>query len=84
MVLQSIFRNRKDCTSNLAQLDINTINETIEKTRIDAFRDLLLSRETNPMLGIGGLRLGVTLPEIYTMQINGHTGSNGGVHRSRE
>ncbi len=52
----------------LAQLDINEIDETIAKRELMLQRARTL-RETNPMLGHRGVRLGVTLPEIYEMQI---------------
>ncbi len=52
----------------LAHVDPHVIDETLEK------RELMLQqaralRETNPMLGHRGVRLGITLPEIYAMQI---------------
>jgi pyruvate,orthophosphate dikinase len=52
----------------LAHLDVNLINKTIEKRELMLQRARTL-RETNPMLGHRGVRLGITLPEIYTMQI---------------
>ncbi len=52
----------------LAQLDINAVDETIAKRELMLQRARTL-RETNPMLGHRGVRLGVTMPEIYTMQI---------------
>jgi len=52
----------------LADLDVNVIKATIEKRELMLQRARTL-RETNPMLGHRGVRLGITLPEIYTMQI---------------
>jgi pyruvate,orthophosphate dikinase len=52
----------------LAKLDIKLVNEAIEKRELMLQRSRAL-RETNPMLGHRGVRLGITLPEIYIMQI---------------
>ena len=52
----------------LANMDIGLIDETIRKKELMLQRARTL-RETNPMLGHRGVRLGITLPEIYRMQI---------------
>jgi pyruvate, orthophosphate dikinase len=52
----------------LAQLDVTAVDEMIAKRELMLQRARTL-RETNPMLGHRGVRLGVTLPEIYIMQI---------------
>jgi pyruvate, orthophosphate dikinase len=52
----------------LAHVDPNVIDETLEKRELMLQRARAL-RETNPMLGHRGVRLGITLPEIYAMQI---------------
>jgi len=52
----------------LANMDIGLIDETNRKKELMLQRARTL-RETNPMLGHRGVRLGITLPEIYRMQI---------------
>ncbi len=52
----------------LANMDIGLIDETTRKKELMLQRARTL-RETNPMLGHRGVRLGITLPEIYRMQI---------------
>jgi pyruvate, orthophosphate dikinase len=51
-----------------ASLDLNVIEENLRKKELMLQRARAL-RETNPMLGHRGVRLGITFPEIYTMQI---------------
>lgn len=51
-----------------ASLDVATIEETIRKKELMLQRARVL-KETNPMLGHRGVRLGITFPEIYAMQI---------------
>jgi len=51
-----------------ANLDIGLIDETVRKKELMLQRARSL-RETNPMLGHRGVRLGITYPEIYSMQI---------------
>lgn len=67
-ILASFLEKPEGLQIRLAHLDIGLIIETLQT------RDLMLQRaralrETNPMLGHRGVRLGITLPEIYTMQI---------------
>jgi pyruvate,orthophosphate dikinase len=52
----------------LANMDVGLIDETTRKKELMLQRARTL-RETNPMLGHRGVRLGITLPEIYRMQI---------------
>ena len=51
-----------------ASLNIASIDETIRKKELMLQRARVL-KETNPMLGHRGVRLGITFPEIYAMQI---------------
>ncbi len=51
-----------------AELDVKTIEDVISKKELMLQRARAL-RETNPMLGHRGVRLGISFPEIYTMQI---------------
>jgi len=51
-----------------ASLDVATIDVTIRKKELMLQRARVL-KETNPMLGHRGVRLGITFPEIYAMQI---------------
>jgi pyruvate,orthophosphate dikinase len=52
----------------LANLDVTCVDETIKKKELMLQRARTL-REINPMLGHRGVRLGITNPEIYKMQI---------------
>ncbi len=52
----------------IADLQPETVEEAITKKKLMLSRARSL-REVNPMLGHRGVRLGVTNPEIYTMQI---------------
>jgi pyruvate, orthophosphate dikinase len=54
--------------ARLAALDINKVEETLRKKELVLSRARVL-RETNPMLGHRGVRLGISVPEIYRMQI---------------
>jgi pyruvate, orthophosphate dikinase len=54
--------------ARLAALDINLVDETLRKKELVLSRARVL-RETNPMLGHRGVRLGISIPEIYRMQI---------------
>jgi len=51
-----------------ANLDVNLIEDHLHKKQLMLQRARAL-RETNPMLGHRGVRLGITFPEIYNMQI---------------
>ena len=51
-----------------ADLDVKAIDEAISKKELVLLRARAL-REANPMLGHRGVRLGISFPEIYTMQI---------------
>ncbi len=52
----------------LANLDIGKVDETLQKKEMMLQRARSL-REVNPMLGHRGVRLGISEPEIYKMQI---------------
>ena len=54
--------------ARLAALDLNLVEETVRKKELVLSRARVL-RETNPMLGHRGVRLGISVPEIYRMQI---------------
>ncbi len=49
-------------------LDANLIRQAIEKKQ-SMLKKVRILHETNPMLGHRGVRLGITFPEIYSMQI---------------
>ncbi len=49
-------------------LDTNLIRQAIEKKQ-SMLKKVRILHETNPMLGHRGVRLGITFPEIYSMQI---------------
>ncbi len=54
--------------ARLAALDLSLVDETLRKKQLVLSRARVL-RETNPMLGHRGVRLGISVPEIYRMQI---------------
>ncbi len=54
--------------ARLAALDLSLVDETLNKKALVLSRARIL-RETNPMLGHRGVRLGISVPEIYRMQI---------------
>lgn len=49
-------------------VDAHLIDEAIEKKQ-SMLKKVRVLHETNPMLGHRGVRLGITFPEIYSMQI---------------
>jgi pyruvate,orthophosphate dikinase len=49
---------------NLAQLQREELDE-----KLDTLQKIRVLREVNPMLGHRGVRLGITYPEIYAMQV---------------
>ncbi len=51
-----------------ASVDANLVDEAIEK-KVSMLQKVRALVETNPMLGHRGVRLGITFPEIYAMQI---------------
>lgn len=53
---------------NIVELDISKVEEAITKKEAMLQRARIL-REVNPMLGHRGVRLGITFPQIYRMQI---------------
>jgi pyruvate,orthophosphate dikinase len=69
-ILASYLEKPEGLQIRLVHLDANLINETQAKRELMLQRVRAL-RETNPMLGHRGVRLGITLPEIYIMQIRG-------------
>jgi len=48
---------------------LTTLQEAELKKRADTLQKIRILREVNPMLGHRGVRLGITFPEIYEMQI---------------
>ena len=67
-ILASYLEKPEGLQIRLVHLDANLIATTLAKRELMLQRARAL-RETNPMLGCRGVRIGVTLPEIYTMQI---------------
>ena len=67
-IVVSYLEKHEGLQIRLANLDINVIDEAIAKKGLMLQRARAL-RETNPMLGHRGVRLGLSMPEIYTMQI---------------
>ncbi len=72
LVDADLYANYKEQRQGLpiffADLDVKAIDEAISKKELMLQRARAL-RETNPMLGHRGVRLGISYPEIYTMQI---------------
>ncbi|MCB1758420.1 MAG: pyruvate, phosphate dikinase, partial [Gammaproteobacteria bacterium] len=68
LLLESAERAQKDADHMRRLVDTHLVEEAIAKkeTMLRKVRALF---ETNPMLGHRGVRLGITFPEIYSMQI---------------
>jgi len=66
--LHEFLPNPEELADKLRKLEQQNITSEIEKTKtvLERARDLA---EINPMMGHRGVRLGVTYPEIYEMQI---------------
>jgi len=63
------FRDKPDgLHGRLAGLELEAVDATIRKKELVLQRARAL-RETNPMLGHRGVRLGISVPEIYKMQV---------------
>jgi pyruvate, orthophosphate dikinase len=68
--LLSEFKDKPDgLHGRLAGLDTAVVDATIRKKEMVLQRARAL-RETNPMLGHRGVRLGISVPEIYKMQVH--------------
>ena len=63
-----IHETKSETVPNNPLLDAHLIEEAIEK-KSTMLRKVRALYETNPMLGHRGVRLSITFPEIYTMQI---------------
>ncbi|MGD0994686.1 MAG: pyruvate, phosphate dikinase [Candidatus Bathyarchaeia archaeon] len=62
--LQSVLVEDDHMLSNLAELQSSELNK-----KLDTLQKIRTLREVNPMLGHRGVRLGITYPEIYEMQV---------------
>jgi pyruvate,orthophosphate dikinase len=62
--LQSVLAEDDHMLSNLAELQSSEL-----KKKMDTLQKIRTLREVNPMLGHRGVRLGITYPEIYEMQV---------------
>jgi pyruvate,orthophosphate dikinase len=62
--LQTVLAEDEHMLSNLSELQSGEL-----KKKIDLLEKIRTLREVNPMLGHRGVRLGLTYPEIYEMQI---------------
>ena len=67
-LLQSADRAKEEAASLRHMVDENLLEQTIEKKEA-MLKKVRALTETNPMLGHRGVRLGITFPEIYGMQI---------------
>ncbi len=56
-------------TQGLRTLDVNHLTEPLIKSKEELVERVRALSETNPMMGHRGVRLGITYPEIYAMQI---------------
>jgi pyruvate,orthophosphate dikinase len=68
MLLQDPDHARKEAESLRHLVDESLVEQAIEKKET-MLRKVRALTETNPMLGHRGVRLGITFPEIYAMQI---------------
>ncbi|MDQ1238135.1 MAG: pyruvate, orthophosphate dikinase [Thermodesulfobacteriota bacterium] len=67
-IVSSLVEKPEGLKMRLVQLDVAVLDATIKDKELMLQRARVL-RETNPMLGHRGVRLGITNPEIYKMQI---------------
>ena len=67
--LHEFLPNPKELTNKIYKLEKENSTSSLEQTKIilDRARDLA---EINPMMGHRGVRVGITYPEIYRMQIS--------------
>lgn len=68
MLLHDPSQARDEADSMRHIVDAHLVDEAIEKKQT-MLRKVRALYETNPMLGHRGVRLGITFPEIYSMQI---------------
>ncbi|MFI0460392.1 MAG: putative PEP-binding protein, partial [Candidatus Thiodiazotropha endolucinida] len=68
MLLQDPELARQEADSLRHMVDESLVEQAIEKKET-MLRKVRTLTETNPMLGHRGVRLGITFPEIYSMQI---------------
>ncbi|MBW1680359.1 MAG: pyruvate, phosphate dikinase [Deltaproteobacteria bacterium] len=61
--------NLEMITHGLEELKSKHLDEALIESRENMLRKVRALAETNPMLGHRGVRLGITYPEIYAMQI---------------
>ncbi len=61
--------NLEMITQGLEELKHKHLAETLIESKETMLQKVRVLSETNPMLGHRGVRLGITYPEIYTMQI---------------
>lgn len=62
--LEPVLTEDEHMLSNLAMLQADEL-----KRKVETLRKIRMLREVNPMLGHRGVRLGITYPEIYEMQV---------------
>ena len=68
MLLKDAVHAKDEADALRHLVDESLVEQAIEKKEM-MLRKLRALTETNPMLGHRGVRLGITFPEIYTMQI---------------
>ncbi len=68
MLLHDVSQAQKEASSIRNMVDENLVMKSIEKKEA-MLRKVRVLIETNPMLGHRGVRLGITFPDIYAMQI---------------
>ncbi len=66
--LHEFLPNPEELTENIHKLELKNEKEELDKARIVLKRARELA-EINPMMGHRGVRVGITYPEIYEMQI---------------
>jgi len=68
MLLDNSEHGRSEAESMRQLVDEHLVDQAIEKKEL-MLKKVRILTETNPMLGHRGVRLGITFPEIYAMQV---------------
>ncbi len=68
MLIENSENAKNDANSLRALIDETQVEQALEKKEL-MLKKVRMLIETNPMLGHRGVRLGITFPEIYSMQI---------------
>ncbi len=69
--LESVLSLDGTIVKNLAKLRAFEMDRRAAERKLETLRKVRALREVNPMLGHRGVRLGITYPDIYEMQVQG-------------